>query len=371
MRALSLLSIVSLASASYPAPGPCSGDCWTHDPSMIQRASDGAYFRFSTGSGVNTMTSPSIEGPWQDVGAALPDGSIIKLNDVDSMNIWAPDLHYADGTYYMYYVLSKLGTQNSQVGVATSKTLEPGSWTDHGAIGLPANNAYNRIDPNWIAIDGKEYLQFGSYWKDLFQVELDSPLKVGSVPSHQLTYNASLNHREEAAFMFQHGSYYYLLYSGGLAGSYTATSPPQGEEYRIHVCRSTTGLGGFVDKSGTSCLESGGSILLQSHDQIYAPGGQGFLNDREFGPVLYYQYYPLALKEAGGNGDAGYLYGWNQLGWEDDWPYVKETAANFNTAYVYDGDEDGPEETGSEQVASLEAESPYGAVENDANVKIT
>jgi arabinan endo-1,5-alpha-L-arabinosidase len=31
------------------------------------------------------------------------------------------------------------------------------------------------------------------------------------------------------------------------------------------------------------------------------------------------------LKEAGGDGNAGYTYGWNELGWEDDWPYVKAT----------------------------------------------
>jgi arabinan endo-1,5-alpha-L-arabinosidase len=31
------------------------------------------------------------------------------------------------------------------------------------------------------------------------------------------------------------------------------------------------------------------------------------------------------VKEAGGDGDAGYTYGWNELGWEDDWPYVKAT----------------------------------------------
>jgi arabinan endo-1,5-alpha-L-arabinosidase len=146
----------------------------------------------------------------------------------------------------MYYVVSKLGTQTSEIGVATSTTMEPGSWTDHGVIGLPASSAYNRIDPNWITIDGKEYLQFGSYWEDLFQVELASPLQVSSASPHQLAYNASLNHREEASFMFQHGDYYYLLFSGGLAGSYTATDPPAGEEYRIHMCRSTSGTGDFV-----------------------------------------------------------------------------------------------------------------------------
>lgn len=146
----------------------------------------------------------------------------------------------------MYYVVSKLGKQTSEIGVATSTTLEPGSWIDHGAIGVPANSAYNRIDPNWITIKGKQYLQFGSYWQDLYQVELASPLKVGSAVPHQLAYNASLNHREEASFMFQRGNYYYLLFSGGIAGSYTMTYPPAGEEYRIHVCRSASGVGGFV-----------------------------------------------------------------------------------------------------------------------------
>jgi arabinan endo-1,5-alpha-L-arabinosidase len=155
-------------------------------------------------------------------------------------------VHYADGTYYMYYVVSILGTQTSEIGVATSTTLEPGSWTDHGVIGLPANSAYNRIDPNWITIDGRQYLQFGSYWNDLYQVELASPLQVSSAAPHQLAYNASLNHREEASFMFQHGNYYYLLFSGGIADSYTATYPAAGEEYRIHMCRSTSGTGGFV-----------------------------------------------------------------------------------------------------------------------------
>jgi arabinan endo-1,5-alpha-L-arabinosidase len=40
---------------------------------------------------------------------------------------------------------------------------------------------------------------------------------------------------------------------------------------------------------------------------------------------MYYHYYPLATKEAGGNGNAGYKYSWNELGWENGWPYVKAT----------------------------------------------
>ena len=49
---------------------------------------------------------------------------------------------------------------------------------------------------------------------------------------------------------------------------------------------------------------------------------RGVLNDKDLGLVLYYQYYPRSTKEAGGDGTAGFRYGWNKLGWKDDWPYV-------------------------------------------------
>jgi arabinan endo-1,5-alpha-L-arabinosidase len=87
MLAIFFCLFIALASA-YPARGPCTGDCWTHDPAMIQRESDGTYFRFSTGTGVNTMKSPSLKGPWTDVGPALPNGSKITLDGVDSSDIW-------------------------------------------------------------------------------------------------------------------------------------------------------------------------------------------------------------------------------------------------------------------------------------------
>lgn len=81
------LLFTALASA-YPNRGPCTGNCWAHDPAMIQRVSDGKYYRFSTGTGVSTHSSPSVKGPWTDLGSALPDGSKITLDGVDSTNIW-------------------------------------------------------------------------------------------------------------------------------------------------------------------------------------------------------------------------------------------------------------------------------------------
>jgi arabinan endo-1,5-alpha-L-arabinosidase len=146
----------------------------------------------------------------------------------------------------MYYVISKLGTQDSEIGVATSQTMEPGSWTDHGAVGIPANGQYNRIDPNWISIGGQSYLNFGSYWNDIFQIEMQGPLQAAAQESRNLAFNSSLNHREEGSFMFQNGNWFYLLFSAGIANAYTATYPAPGEEYSIRMCRSESGINGFV-----------------------------------------------------------------------------------------------------------------------------
>lgn len=74
---LVLLVLVALV-ASYPDPGACSGDCWTHDPSVVKRA-DGTYFRFSTGGGIGIYSADSLAGSWTYDGEALPDGSSVDL----------------------------------------------------------------------------------------------------------------------------------------------------------------------------------------------------------------------------------------------------------------------------------------------------
>ncbi|CAG8129044.1 unnamed protein product [Penicillium olsonii] len=326
MFGLSLVPLLFTALASaYPNRGPCTGACQTKDPAVIQRVSDGKFYRFGTGTGITTHSAPSVRGPWTELGGALPEGTSLRLDNTDPKNLWAPDVHYQNDQYYMYYVLSELGTKNSQIGVATSKTLEPGSWTDHGAIGIPANDAYNRIDPAFIQIGGKNVLVFGSFWGDIHQVIMDTPLKVGSAAPYQVSWNATLNHREEGAYEFKHGDFYYLLYSAGIAGGYTKNYPPAGAEYHIRVCRSSTGLGDFVDADGKDCKQTGGTMLLSSHGQVFGPGGPGVYTDKDLGVVMYYHYYPLATKQQTetANGNVNYKFSWNVLGFENGWPYVK------------------------------------------------
>jgi arabinan endo-1,5-alpha-L-arabinosidase len=80
--------------------------------------------------------------PWTSVGQVLPNCSKIKL--AGNCDLWAPDVSYADGRYVLYNSVSSIGSHNSAIGVATSPSMEPGSWTDLGeVIGSAPGAVYN------------------------------------------------------------------------------------------------------------------------------------------------------------------------------------------------------------------------------------
>jgi arabinan endo-1,5-alpha-L-arabinosidase len=137
------LGIASLVH-SYADPGPCTGACWAHDPSIIQRASDGKYFKFNTGTGIEIATANSLAGPWTLQGHVLMNGSSI-IDNPGRNDPWAPDVHLVGAEYFLYYAVSTFGSQVSAIGLATSSTMEPGSWTDKGGIGVASKKgqAYN------------------------------------------------------------------------------------------------------------------------------------------------------------------------------------------------------------------------------------
>lgn len=97
----------------------------------------------------------------------------------------------------------------------------------------------------------------------------------------------------EAGFLFWDGNYYYLFFSSGRCTREADDSwAPAGDAYKVMVCRSIYPQGGYVDKEGRDCLaESGGTLVLGSHGNVWAPGGQGVMILPEAGgPILYYHY---------------------------------------------------------------------------------
>ena len=101
-----------------------------------------------------------------------------------------------------------------------------------------------------------------------------------------------------------------------------ATSrPPAGEEYKVLVGRGTSPSGPFVGQLGhditLNLTPPTGSLVLGSHDNIYAPGGQSVYFDPVSGrDVMVYHYVPNDAF-----GGPSYL-GINYLNFSSGWPVL-------------------------------------------------
>ncbi|KAJ4989614.1 arabinan endo-alpha-l-arabinosidase a [Stagonosporopsis vannaccii] len=317
---------------AYPDPGPCYGNIsWIHDPSIIYE--DGTYWRFSTSGNIAIATAPSIRGPWTYQGPLLTEGTKIQVSP--DQDIWAPSVSKFDGLYYVHYSVSTMGSQASQIGLATADSLS-GPWTDHGSLNLPRHPSYNLIDP-YVYQDKSEdalYFTFGSYWSGIQQFSLLSHHRLmaldGSIAQiddiQAIVTNSTAGAAVvEGAITHKHNDSYYLFFSVGACCNTPATSlAPPGNEYHVAVCRAEAVTGPYFDREGRDCrTQNGGTTILASHGDVYAPGGQGIMRLPDQGgeegrDVIYYHYVKLSV----GFEAQDFFFGWNYLEWRDEWPVV-------------------------------------------------
>jgi arabinan endo-1,5-alpha-L-arabinosidase len=321
----------------YPLPN--EGNLQIHDPNVLLY--DHTFYAFKGAPSIQYFQAPSMGGPWTLVGKVLNGPSIIDKKD--QTRPWAPTAIELNGTFYCFYAISRVGSRNSSIGVATSHSLNPGSWTDHGALintgGGDLSDVFpytvsNAIDPSVIIDqDGKPWLAFGSFWTDIWQVPLtDNMLSVEnpSAPAaNHLTFidlpgdNNDLTdlqgtRPEEGSWISYRTPYYYLWFSHGQCCYFNPKKlPPAGQEYSIRMGRSLNVSGPYVDKDGQSLLGGGGqTIYASNHDVVYAPGGLGVVTTDMGADILYFHYLNMTV----GLGFNQSLLGWNYLDYEDGWP---------------------------------------------------
>ncbi|KAL1745385.1 glycoside hydrolase family 43 protein [Schizophyllum fasciatum] len=315
---------------AFATPNPLSGssDIVVRDPAIWYNSNNKKYYVFSTGEKIKIFTSNSLTGPWSRQGSVLPNCSNINLPG--NCELWAPDVNYHDGKYVLYYSVSTVGSQNSAIGVATSSSMDQGSWTDLGEV-IRSNpgDAFNAIDPNLIdsndgdGLNGLK-LTFGSYWNGMYQVGLwpDVKTRASDLPGTHLAGNSG--RAAEGGFVYKPPSsqYYFMFFSDGITPFDGATSrPAAGAEYKVLVGRGARGLGPFYGKLGNELTQDisppTGSLVLGSHDNVYAPGGQSIFHDPVSNrDVIVYHYIPNDKF-----GGPSYL-GINYLDFSSGWPVV-------------------------------------------------
>src|SRR5438552_5844209 len=118
---------------------PLKGDIRVHDPVMIKEGN--RYYVFHTGKGISIKTSTDRIN-WKRSGSVfspnnLPTWHKGDIPDQDG-SLWAPDIYFHDGKYYLYYSVSAWMNFNSSVGLATNTTLDTTSpnykWIDEGQV---------------------------------------------------------------------------------------------------------------------------------------------------------------------------------------------------------------------------------------------
>jgi len=272
-----------------------------HDPVMIRQGS--RYYLFCTGNGIPVWSSADRQ-QWQKeppVFSTPPAWAVAAVPKFRG-HIWAPDISYHNGLYYLYYAVSAFGKNTSCIGLATNKTLDPTAadfkWTDHGKViqSVPGRDMWNAIDPN-LAFDENNvpWLAFGSFWNGIKLVKLTSGLTAVATPEQWYTLAARTRSANipdtiagdaaiEAPFIYKKDKYYYLFVSF----DYCCRGPAS--TYKMVVGRSKEITGPYIDKDNVPMTQGGGSLVLQGNAQWNGVGHNAVYNWYGKDYIIYHGY---------------------------------------------------------------------------------
>ncbi len=318
------------------------------DPAVI-KAKDGFWYAYGTTDPLKEGEGESHTVPisrsedlveWEYVGDAFEEPTEVSWAD-DDASLWAPDIRYINGEYYMYYVVTQTGDSSERddnaIGVATAPA-PTGPWTDSGepVVGPREGNGgfLWTFDPTaFVDEDGTRYLYYGSYNGGVFVTELsdDSTRAVGEPEM------VAIDNRYEGAYVVKRDDFYYLFASSADC----CAGPTTG--YSVYTGRSESPKGPFLDKEGQSLTESrvGGSIVAAPNGNKWVgPGHNAVVTD--LSGEDFFVYHAIDRDDPYLDGTSGInerpmLI--DRLDWIDGWPTVRGgqwASENEETAPVTD-----------------------------------
>lgn len=263
------------------------GNLGVHDPCMI-KAGD-TYYVFTTGLGSKTSKDMInwVSGP----GIFDRGTKFSWWNDdiKDRVGLWAPDIHYANGKYHLYYSVSAWMNFNSSIGYATNVTLDRNSpdykWVDEGKVIDFKNggDSVNVIDPNFFAdADGKQYLIYGSYKGGLRLVELNP--KTGKPFTAKPALTIITTHLGEGSYLIKGPEYYYVFASRGKCCAGVEST------YQIVMGRSKNIKGPYLTKDGKKWTDNDYTVFLAGDYDEPGRGHNGFFAQGDTTYIVYHAY---------------------------------------------------------------------------------
>lgn len=163
-------------------------------------------------------------------------------------------------------------------GFVSTKSIVPGSsdynWVDEGeVVRSVSGNNYNAIDADVVEdAEGRYWMAFGSWWTGIKLVRLDESTGKQS-SSDKTVYSIASRGGSgiEGPSIIEHKGKYFLFTAWDVCCKMGADL--EDNTYKTVMGRADNITGPYVDRSGKSLANGGGTILMQRYGRYYGPGG--------------------------------------------------------------------------------------------------
>jgi arabinan endo-1,5-alpha-L-arabinosidase len=312
------------------------------DPTVIRGAQPGdtAWYMYCTSDPLNDqdkdtagkyrqhfipMLKSSDLVEWAYVGDAFASPPAYARADTD---LWAPEVVFFGGKYYLYYTVVDTTEGGSAIGVATSDS-PVGPWVQAAKPAVEPHEApccggsrRQVFDPEvLITSTGDKYIYYGSYFGGISVRKLSED-GLTSDPYSQV--EVTVSNRYEAPNIIKHGDYYYLL------GSSTNCCNGPLTGYSVFAGRSKDPWGPFVDREGIRLTANrvGGTPVLGLNGNRWVGTGHNTVI-QDFGGqdwIVYHaidRTHPYLAPEPDGNLPPKRQALMDALDWVNEWPVAR------------------------------------------------
>ncbi|MGP0587285.1 family 43 glycosylhydrolase [Paenibacillus timonensis] len=271
------------------------------DPWVYKHTDGYYYFTKTTGSDVTVWKSASLTGL---------DAALRRVIPTGGHNIWAPELHYIEGAWYIYYAMDDGDNVNHRMYVMENTSADPteGVWKQKGQI----TDSTNRwaIDGTVLQLDGQLYFIWSGWEGDvnvrqnLYIAHMSNPWTIDSerVEIARPTYAWETNHsphvNEGPQVAIRNGTIN-LVYSA--SGSWT-------NDYCLGLITAEVGS----DLLNPDSWHKRDEPIFVSGNGLYGPGHHSFTTSPD-GTEDWIVYHVAKYKDAGWNREVrAQSFTWNE-----------------------------------------------------------
>lgn len=232
-------------------------------------------------------------------------------------SIWAPDIHYYNGEWVMFYSLEPRPWESGEFGIGLAKADTPdGPFTDYGRIiGDNDHAGGGTIDGYFVEYNNTPYLFWGSF-QGIYVMELTPNLQNWKSGTLQQVAGAAY----EGTCLFQCNGYWYIFVATGTCCSGFDSS------YEVEVGRSSNFFGPYTDPAGTDLMNhnshNAGIAQLTANDRFVAPGHGDITTDDNGTDWFVYHAYDRTEQEYVDGVPARQFFIDRVLWTDDDWPLI-------------------------------------------------